>query len=106
MDCPGWYNDLMALHCSCICGDRVHYVPFQYYCCGLLSTRASWCTNYCGLYGLKDDEPLFTLPLIRFLVPDSGEEISGAIEEARVAWSARLGAGKKEVEMSTNVLLK
>ena len=89
MDCPECYNDYVACHYSCCCNDRIYYTPFDSCCCGFCSSRATACTNYCGLCGPKTGEPICVINFISGLLVGSGESLSIAINNARHAWSAR-----------------
>ena len=91
MDCPQLYNDLVACSVPCLCGDRVHYVPYETCCCGMCSTTATGCSSCFGLCGVKAGEPLVTIPLVSCLLPGSGDQLSEAINNARASWSARTG---------------
>lgn len=89
MDCCECYNDYVACHCACCCNDRIYYTPCDSFCCGLCSTRATACTNYCGLCGPKTGEPIMAINFIAGLLVGSGESLSIAINNARHTWSAR-----------------
>lgn len=89
MDCPSFCNDLLACYFPWCCGDRLYYTPFHSCCCGFCSAKGTGVTNLCGLCGTKTGEPLIYCPWMMCLMRGSGEQLSNAINEARLAWSHR-----------------
>lgn len=90
-DAPGWFNELIACYSPLLCGDRVRYLPYEYYC-WCCSTRASCFTNFCGLFGPKTDEPAACITkLIDSLDIGQGPLLVDALHSSRAAWSKRIG---------------
>lgn len=89
-DCCECWNNYTACHFPSLCGDKLSVIPAETCCC-CIPTRATWCTNCCGLCGTKSGEPLLFYPFMNCLLPGSGEQLASTINETREAWKARTG---------------
>jgi hypothetical protein len=93
MDCPEFFNSLMAMNFPEFCGERVIYTPYEYACCGLCPSHATDCSNLCGLYGIKTGEPQVFLPFLTGIRPGTAGELVAKLHEARHAWAVRTNKG-------------
>jgi len=89
-DCPDIYNDCLACYFPSICGDRVRFMPFEFYCF-CCPNRATCFSNCFGCYGPKTGEPLVLFYFVDCLRPGSGAELVQALDTSRAAWRARTG---------------
>ena len=90
-DCPHSVNICCDGMCCDPCfGERVRIVPFET-CCFCCSTRASACTNYCGLCGPKSGEPTLLFGFLDCLETGEGLRVMEAFNNGRQQWSARTG---------------
>jgi hypothetical protein len=93
MDCPDFFNSLMAFNFPELCGERVIYTPYEYACCGLCPAHATDCSNFCGLYGIKTGEPQVFLPFLTGIRQGTAGPLVAKLHEARHAWAVRTNKG-------------
>lgn len=78
-----------------VCGDRLRFQRTEW-CCWFMENKADWCSNYCGLCGLKNGEPtcLDSAPVgfdLWCLEQGTAEDFASKINAARTAWRTRTG---------------
>ena len=88
VNCSQGCNELMSCYFPNVCGDRVRYVPCETYCC-CCSTRANCFSNFFGLCGPRDGEPLTLLSFEDCLAVGEAERVVAAMINARTMWSKR-----------------
>jgi len=88
--CPDIYNNCAACYFPSICGDRVRFLPFEYYCF-CCPNRATCFSNCFGLCGPMTGEPLMLFYFIDCLKVGSGPELVQALDTARANWRSRTG---------------
>lgn len=74
--------------CDFCTGEVLRVSPFEVYCC-CCGNQANWCTNYCGLCGVKSGEPVVLLPFLSALETGESKRTADAFNTARQQWSAR-----------------
>lgn len=91
-DCPETCNNLMNMNCPTWCGDRVSVSFAEYiYCC--IPTRSNFVYNCCGLYGVKDGEPMpmCLCPFVTSLKVGTADHLVAHLDSARANWMSRTG---------------
>lgn len=87
MACPKFCNQFMECYTPYLCGERLRVVP-QETCCYCCSNRASWCTNFCGLCGYIDGEPLAISPcaFVGSLIDGEAVKLLYSMSSSRARW--------------------
>ena len=87
MPCPKGVNQFMECYTPYLCGERLRVIPQEtcYYCC---SNRASWLTNFCGLCGYIDGEPLNISPFafVGSLIDGEAVKLLYSLSASRARW--------------------
>lgn len=81
-------------HCDCLCGKRGEKVRVlrAEYCCFIIPTRSFFCTNCCGLFGIKSGQPNCTVTtIVSNLDEFEAESAVLALSEAEFSWKELTG---------------
>lgn len=89
MDCPAAFNECASCNIPVICGETVSVRPCsEVFGCPL---EATWCCNCCGLFGIKDGDPICVQEISGGSCLAEGESIklADALNKSHAAWSDR-----------------
>jgi hypothetical protein len=76
-------------HFSCCPSETVHVIPAETICC-CCPTRATDCTNYCGLCGIQTGEPTILRPFLSCLQVGTSQQFVHNMNNARSIWKQNM----------------